>query len=308
MHTTIERIRTAPDDPTSPTPVPGALSRTVGNGRVGADQRSGGIGRAATPRSGGSARPPSAGPASGSTRQPTPPRPRPRPLPDPTPSAGLRITGRPARQFQQRWTPSLVVVGGLLVAGLILTVVLLSTLGGQDEGSSPPAAAATEQSVVTEQPVDVDEGPAAIIGARAYDPNGDGTEFDSEVPNLTDGSDTTSWRTECYGDRYMGGQQGVGVVLELSRATTGRLDVTFGATPWAAKIYAADEIPTTMAQWGGEVDGGYTTEDVTSVSFDVGPTPHRYVLVWLTQLASDTGCSGDHPFRGKISEISLVPA
>ena len=317
VHTTLERIRTGPDDPTSPTPAPGALSRQGSSARTltahgqptnrSADGRSGATGRVTNPRP-GEGQPALGGPPSASNRQPTPPRPRPVPLPDPTPSAGLRITGRPARQFQQRWTPSLIVVGGLLLAALVLTVALLATLGDDSAGNAAPAdTAANGETTVAATSDTAATGPPTISSLIAYDPNGDGSEFNEYAPSAADESETTSWQTECYANQYMGGKHGVGIVLELSQTASGELDVTFGATPWSAEIYAADEVPATMDPWGGRVDSGYS-EDAAGATFDLGPTPHRFVLVWLTRLATDPGCSGDHPYRGKIAEISFSPA
>jgi len=334
----LERIRTQVDeDLTSPTPVPGALAPNGARARmitpprgtpvVPGQPRSGGTSR--PPASGASSRPaasgssgrPVAGPngpgSSGPTPRPGGTRPnqntpsrstRPPERRDPTPAAGLRVTGRPARQFQQRWAPSLVVVGGLVAAAVVLVVVLVGAIGGDGGSTGASATTAAGTGTAGAATTAVATGPATIVAVHSYDPNGTdgGVENEEEVPNLVDGSESTSWQTVCYSNRYMGGKGGVGVVMQLSKASRGTLDVALSSIPWAASVYAADAIPTTLAEWGGAVDQSYSTEK-PSVSFDLGPRAHQYVLVLLTELGPDTGCTKAKPYRGGISELTFHP-
>ncbi len=311
----LERIRSAGDDPTSPTPVPGEARPGAGRS-TGSTPRSGGAPRptgprAQTPRSGGVSRPvariPGEPASAGTPRSTSTGRPRQVSPRDPTPSAGLRVTGRPARQFQQRRTPSLVVVGGLLAAAAILLIVLFGALGDDDDPQSADGSPATE----TAAPITTLAGqPAEILNVTSYDPNGDdgGVENEDQIPLVQDGADSTSWMTACYADRYLGSKGGVGVVIELSTASKGALEVVFGALPWAVDIYAADEVPGTLQAWGGKIADSYSTEQ-TRARFDLGPTPHKYVLVLLRELGtSDGNCSVDNPYRGRIAELSFTPA
>ncbi|MEZ5215211.1 MAG: hypothetical protein R2715_01150 [Ilumatobacteraceae bacterium] len=150
-------------------------------------------------------------------------------------------------------------------------------------------------------------GPATIANVVSYDPDGeDLTELPELVPNAIDGSEGTSWQTVCYSNKYMGGKAGVGLVVELSSAATGSMDLTFGAKPWAVQIYAADSIPASVAEWGAPVDKRFSTEKL-SATFDLGAVPHTHILILLTELAPDPGCSANVPFRGRISEISITP-
>ncbi len=291
----LERIRAGGDDPTSPTPVPGAArGRPVTPARgtpITSNQHSGGV------RGGSAGR---------SDRPNTPSRPTRPPAPhDPTPSAGLRIANRPARPFEQRRGPSLVVIGALVLAAFLVVGALFSTIGDDNDTSaapseSVPVAEATETTIVA-------SGPSFVRRAFSYDPNGDDqVENDEEISNLTDGAGSTSWSTECYSNQYMGGKVGVGVVLELSAPATGTVEVTFGSRPWTAEIFGADEVPSGLNGWGGAVDKQYSTTELSS-TFSLGPTPHRYVLVLLRELGTDPGCSDNNPFRGRISELTYSP-
>ncbi len=98
----------------------------------------------------------------------------------------------------------------------------------------------------------VSTGPLTITGWHSYDPNGDGTENDAALPNLHDGSGTTTWTTQCYADKFTGGKQGVGIVVDLKGGSGGTLDVVLGGAPWALELYATDQatIPVSFADWG----------------------------------------------------------
>jgi serine/threonine-protein kinase len=202
-----------------------------------------------------------------------------------------------------------VLVGGLMTAALILLVALTNTLGKSRDGDDTASAASPGAPVAeTAASTTADGAPAQIQSVNSYDPNGDdGLENEDQIPSVLDGADGTSWPTACYLDRFLGGKVGVGIVVELSTLSRGTLDVTFGALPWAADVYTADTVPSTLGAWGGAVDKSFSTE-TTRATFELGPTPHRYVLVLLRELAPDDGCSSEFPFRGRIAELVFTPA
>ena len=155
---------------------------------------------------------------------------------DDTPSTRDVIRARPARGLHQRWTPSLVVIGGLLVVAAVVGGLLWLMLGtGGDDNGLPqttvlPDELATGDSVV-ESATDVTDvavapAPLEIAGIAAWDPDGsNGSENDAQAPlALADGSGATSWSTECYSSQYMGGKSGVGLIVTLSAASSGVLE------------------------------------------------------------------------------------
>ncbi len=235
------------------------------------------------------------------------PRPGVRPVQhrDATPTSGM-THGRPARQFQQRRMPSLLVVGVIVAAALLISIILISSLGDPDEGTTatdPDAATTVVQTTALAGPVAPVDG-----GWSSSDPDGDDrVENEESVALVHDGSGSTSWSTVCYANQYLGGKRGVGVVMTLSAPATGQLEVTFGATPWSAAVHVADELPTGFEGWGAAVDSSYSA-DAQAATFDLGATPARYVLIALQQLAEDPGCTGSNPYRGRISEISFQPS
>jgi serine/threonine-protein kinase len=235
------------------------------------------------------------------------PRPGVRPVQhrDATPTSGM-THGRPARQFQQRRMPSLLVVGVIVAAALLISIVLISGLGQPDDGTT-----ATDPDVATTA-VETTSLPGPVVpvdgGWSSSDPDGDDrVENEESVALVHDGSGSTSWSTVCYANQYLGGKRGVGVVMTLSAPATGQLAVTFGATPWSAAVHVADELPASFEGWGAAVDSSYSPDD-QAATFDLGATPARYVLISLQQLAEDPGCTGSNPYRGRISEISFQPA
>ena len=248
----------------------------------------------------------------GATR---PSRPTPRPgahPPETTPSANLRVAPRPRPPVPSVNRSPKVIVGVLVMVAIVVTIGLLSSIGRDDDdtasaGSTTPTDAPVIASTATTLP---STGEPGISRGFSYDPLGeDLAEHEDLVPNALDGSEGTSWQTVCYANEYMGSKSkvGVGLVLELTAATAGELELTFGALPWAIEVYGADDLPESFAGWGAALDDRFSTEKLNA-TLSLGGTPHKYVLVLLKQLAKDPGCGPSNPYLGRISEISLVPA
>lgn len=220
---------------------------------------------------------------------------------DRTPPNTARPRQQPNRSFEQRRTPSLIIVGGLLLAALIVGLVLLATLDDNPDNGAPPTTApgaapttATAQVVVP-----------GIATLTLYDPDGDGTERSDTVSRAFDGDTTTAWTTVCYSSKFLNGKSGVGLVADLGREATGRLTAAIASAPYQVKVYAAGEgdVPADISSWGTPVAeaNGSTPGNVTAQITD----PSRYVLVLFNELGRDDGCR-DNPFRGKISEITFA--
>ena len=237
---------------------------------------------------------------------------------DETPKATEPIRGTPARQDQQRWTPSLVAVGVLLVAALVVALALfvgvnrgdepegLTTVtvvpSGSDEAPSDGAGAAPPVETVA-------SADAKIVTVQAWDPDGDnGRENDAQASlAIADGSASTMWPTECYQDRFMGGKRGVGLILGLSGAATGTLSVESINAPFQLDILTAngDAPPAGFDGWT-QVGATNFSDDAGSIETTIDQ-PAQYVLVWLKELGRDEACSESNPFRGRIGEISFGP-
>jgi serine/threonine-protein kinase len=237
---------------------------------------------------------------------------------DHTPSPPDVIRGRPARGMQQRWTPSIVVVGGLLLVASVVGAILWIVLGtGGDDTGLPETTVLP--GVTSDAAIDGAAGgddtiapaPAAIEIDRivAWDPDGtNGSENDAQAPlALADGSGATSWSTECYSSQYMGGKSGVGLIVTLSAASAGRLSVESVNAPYALQVFASNAAtpPTALAGWG-EPLGDKAFASVPNVVEMAVPTPATHLLIWLTELGPDDGCTTANPYRGRLAEITFT--
>ncbi len=255
--------------------------------------------------------------------RPTPPAPAERSTaaavdPDETPKALEPIRGTPARQDEQRWTPSLVAVGVLLLAALAVAMVLFVGVNRGDEPDGlaavtvvPPEGVEADTSVEGADPTaaTISSADARIVTVQAWDPDGDnGQENDAQASlAIADGSASTMWPTECYQDRFMGGKRGVGLILGLNGPATGTVSVESINAPFQLDILTANG-----AAPPAGVDG-WTKVGATSFSDQPGSIemaieqPAQYVLVWLKELGRDEACSESNPFRGRLGEISFGP-
>ncbi|MGB8858770.1 MAG: protein kinase [Ilumatobacteraceae bacterium] len=220
---------------------------------------------------------------------------------DKTPPSTVRPRQQPNRKFEQKSTPSMVVVGGLLLAAFIVGLVLWVTMSNDDPTGFTPAT--TLAPFTTDAPAAV--AAAGITGVRSFDPDGDDRqEHDDLAPLAIDQDLSTAWTTVCYSSKYLGGKQGVGLVVDLGTAGIGTLTVAIGSAPYQLKVFAAPEgpQPETFAGWGTAVDS-FDGRAATTVSVELA-VPTRWVLVSFNELGTDAGCT-DNPYRGIIKEISF---
>ena len=241
-----------------------------------------------------------------------------------TPPTPEPIRGVPARQHQQRWTPSLIVVSTLLAAALIVAGVLFVRVNRGDDGSEFPAEAivpadqALETNSNPQPSTDVDPpaledtapvGDVHILRAHAWDPDGSNDrENDAQAGlALADNSSSTFWPTECYQDRFLGGKRGVGLILDLSAASPGTLSVETLNSPYQLDIYTATSAgsPADLDSWNkvGSTNHGQQPGTITA-EIEVAAT---HLLVWLKELGPDPVCSTANPYRGRLGEISYRP-
>jgi serine/threonine protein kinase len=248
----------------------------------------------------------------------TPPR-------DATP-VGPVPTGRPARQDDQRWAPSLIVVVSLLVVALVVAGVLFVGLNRGDSADDVPDITVvpgedTDDATMTPDQDDgrtgaSDEaaetaptGPITIVGVQAWDPDGtNGTENDTQAAlALADGSASTAWPTECYSDKYLGGKRGVGLIVTLSTPAAGTVRVESLNAPYQLEFYAttAANPPGDLSEWSlvGELQYAESPGAVDA-TVDVAAS---HVLIWLKELGPDDACSTSNPYRGRLGEISYQP-
>lgn len=228
---------------------------------------------------------------------------------DRTPTGQSRVQQRPNRRFDQRRSPSLIVVGGLLLAAIVVTAMLWSTLGTDEPGDGAELDT-TATDAGTGAP-DAAGDPVAVTGSAfasiaAYDPDGDdGTENDELATLAVDGDPTTGWSTSCYASATMGGKAGVGLAATLATPAAGRLTISVASASWQLQVFTSqnDAVPATIADWG--VAAATSNGDAAEVVTVPLTSPARHVLVVFTGLGQGGGCSGDLPYRGTIAEVQF---
>jgi serine/threonine-protein kinase len=228
---------------------------------------------------------------------------------DPTPT-GSSLRGKPAKGLTQEWRPAFTVVALLLVAGLVVGVLLWTSMnfGGGDPVTSTtvlPAPQASEPPAVDPVPV----GPATIATVTVFDPEGNGTENDSDVVlSLADATASTSWPTECYSSRYMGGKGGVGLVVSFDSLAQQAITVDVQTGPYQVDFFATDAevIPASFDAWGAPLGSTEFANEPETVVSPVPTTPSRHILILLKELGQDGSCSEDNPYRGRLGEIAVV--
>ena len=226
-----------------------------------------------------------------------------------TPAAnGLR--GKPAKGLTQEWRPAFTVVALLLVAGLVVAVLLWTSMsfGAGDPVTSTTVLPGTQPTTpAIEEPVVA--GPATIATVTAFDPGGDGTENDGDaVLSLADGNAGTSWPTSCYSSRYMGGKQGVGLVVTFDDLAQQAITVDVQTGPYQVDFFAsdADTIPTTFDAWGAPLTSTAFANEPETVVSPVPPAPAKHMLILLKELGQDSSCSDTNPYRGRLGEIAVA--
>ena len=152
-------------------------------------------------------------------------------------------------------------------------------------------------------------GPATIATVTAYDPEGDGTENDGDaVMSLADGNPGTSWATVCYSSRFMGGKQGVGLVVSFDDLAQQALVVDVQTGPYQVDFFAtdADTIPASFAEWGPALGATAFANEAETVTSPTPNAPARHVLILLKELGRDGTCTDQNPYRGRLGEIAIA--
>jgi eukaryotic-like serine/threonine-protein kinase len=168
----------------------------------------------------------------------------------------------------------LAATGMAALLGGIAAIVVASGGGGDD------TRAATTAEVVA-APVHAPVHHAAVriplTGIGAYDPEGDGTENDSQAVLATDGNGATAWKSEHYTAAFT--KSGVGLVLDAGRTVKAtRVTVASESPGYTAEIRAgATAKGPFVAVSGAKVTTAKTT-------FVLRPRSARYLMLWITAI------------------------
>ena len=141
--------------------------------------------------------------------------------------------------------------------------------------------------------------PTTVVRAFAYDPDGDGTEHDKNVPKIIDGDNSTSWRTERYFDPLPRLKRGVGVALELTGRpaqfiATGVSNGAAYAIMWAEILPAGG-----IDEWERLASGTVSGAQVVS---QLPERENGFWLLWFTDLPAQ-----EDGFYASVAEVRFQP-
>lgn len=178
------------------------------------------------------------------------------------------------------------VLGLAVVAAIVLGIVIIGFNSG-DEESTPVSetSAASEQPTKKEEKKTPKADPPKIKTVESLDPEGDGSEHDSETENVipkTEGS----WNTDRYNSSSFGNlKSGVGLLFEFEDETTmgkvkvasensgGKFEIRDGDDPENAKVIG---------------EGVFDADGAVTVEFDEEVTTDKLIL-WVTELPQTDG-------------------
>ncbi|HYH59194.1 MAG TPA: protein kinase [Thermoleophilaceae bacterium] len=177
------------------------------------------------------------------------------------------------------------ILGGLLVAAALVFIVVRAergSTGGADISGEPALTA-----------VKLETG-----GADDFDPDGDDTEHPEEVRLAIDGNVATRWETETYtvGDLQ---KEGVGLIIRPRAPVAGTaLDVITPIPGWSAEVYASDDRPDELVDWGDRIGSAAEVGEEQRIELDAAGQEFGYYLLWITALPE-----GEQ--KAAVSEMSL---
>ena len=138
-----------------------------------------------------------------------------------------------------------------------------------------------------------------VLGAEpsVYDPFGDQSERERDLPNLVDGDFSTTWRTERYFDPLPRLKAGVGVTFRVAGAP-GSVEVRASAGT-AYSVLWAETVPAAFSDW--ERIGSGTVFDAPA-TMQLPDRDGGIWLIWLTDLPEQA----TDEYFSEISEVTFL--
>ncbi|MDF2091313.1 hypothetical protein P0Y31_03075 [Knoellia sp. 3-2P3] len=207
---------------------------------------------------------------------------------------------------------ALAIIAGFVVVATLIGFWGVSQFGSNTgidlSGSTPrptvtvtgPAQTVTPSDTPTQEPSTDSAGePLAILKATGFDPEGDGSERNSEAPRVYDGDTSTFWSSEGYATSNLGGlKPGVGVIVDLGQPAKVK-EVTL-ELPHAADVtvYVGEDNDREGATELGTSTGKKGKVTIAAKDAEVAG---KYVMVWFTEVSKVDGGR----FRATLAEITV---
>jgi hypothetical protein len=173
----------------------------------------------------------------------------------------------------------------VFIAAMIAIAIGSVTSGGGGGGNTATTAARTTNETESTQPTATappKASPVKLIGAGAYDPEGDRRENDALAPLAVDGNPATVWKTERY---HSFTKKGVGLLLDAGRRRTfSRVLVGTDSAGSSAQI----ELGNNAAGPFHAVSRNRPLNGTTAFTLTTGAAG-RYLVIWITSLPQTIG-------------------
>ncbi|WP_172173167.1 virulence factor MviN [Brevibacterium sp. CT2-23B] len=178
------------------------------------------------------------------------------------------------------------VLGLAVVAAIVLGIVIVGFNSG-DEESTPVSetSAASEQPTKKEEKKTPKADPPKIKTVESLDPEGDGSEHDSETENVIPKAEG-SWNTDRYNSASFGNlKSGVGLLFEFEdESTISKVKVASGNSGGKFEIRDGDD-PEDAKVIG---EGVFDADGAVTVEFDEDVETDKLIL-WVTELPQTDG-------------------
>jgi serine/threonine protein kinase len=214
---------------------------------------------------------------------------------------GRRSEPRPKGSWGGRILILLAVLA--LLSVIAMAQFLLKGAMNNDQGSGSDSKTAAPKTSTTPSS---SGGPAKIVSAKDFDPDGDGQEHPDEVADTYDGKTSTTWTTMSYKKKpELGGlKPGVGIIYNLGTPTSvSKVSVSLKGDDTSLQIMVpkddTSKSPSAISGWTPVATKEDQPEGTVALT-PSQPTTTQYVLVWLTKLPKEG--SG---YRGEISEVTI---
>lgn len=199
------------------------------------------------------------------------------------------------------------IVVGFVVLALVVGIWGVTRIGSQSDIFETGSVSSTRTTTVappsatpTGTGTNAAKGePLAILGASAYDPQGDDHEHDELVPKVYDGNPATGWNSESYSNQNFGNlKKGVGIVVDLGPNKKPQTVQLVIPKKSAVQVWVGPD---------GRLDGatmvGENTAATGTVTFQVpAAVSGQYVIVWFTKVYPDD--KGD--LRAWLNEVIVT--
>jgi serine/threonine-protein kinase len=183
----------------------------------------------------------------------------------------------------------------VLTAAVVIVVGIAAGVINSPLDNSPPGPSTTNQ------------GPSGTGGGRgasldlagpplAFDPAGDGSEHDEDLPLAVDGDPATFWETEGYQSPDLD-KEGVGIAFDLgtpTRVTGFRMQTPLEG--WVFEIRVGNNLDALENASGPQFAASNPMRE------SIPPVTGQYVLVWVTQAVEAP--DGDN--RAEIGEFTVL--